>query len=158
MRRSGIRSHPRAELGQLAKPARRLVRSRSGILADERGSAAVEFAFIGPILILLLIGIVQFSAAFFLRSEMLNVAREAARRLAVGALTAAAAPAWVEGQLPGREDDLSVDVDPPGGGSELYRVTLSLPLASITGIDPFGLFGEGDLSVSVSMRDERGAT
>jgi len=56
-----------------------------GIRGDERGSPAVEFALIAPVLILLVFGIVQFGFAFFTYNEMLNGAREGARRLAVGA-------------------------------------------------------------------------
>ncbi len=51
---------------------------------DQRGSPAVEFALIAPVLILLVFGIVQFGFAFYTYNEMLNGAREGARRLAVG--------------------------------------------------------------------------
>ncbi|HUE46474.1 MAG TPA: TadE family protein [Aestuariivirgaceae bacterium] len=52
---------------------------------DQRGSPAVEFAMIAPVLILLILGIVQFGFVFYTYNEMMNGAREGARRLAVGA-------------------------------------------------------------------------
>jgi len=52
---------------------------------DERGSPAVEFAMIAPVLMLLVLGIVQFGFLFYTYNEMMNGAREGARRLAVGA-------------------------------------------------------------------------
>ena len=60
------------------------------IARDERGSPAVEFALTAPILMLLVFGIVQFGFAFYTYNEMLNGAREGARRLAVGATMEAA--------------------------------------------------------------------
>jgi Flp pilus assembly protein TadG len=52
---------------------------------DEDGSPAVEFALVAPILLLMVFGIVQFGFAFFTYNEMMNGAREGARRMAVGA-------------------------------------------------------------------------
>lgn len=127
------------------------------MMRDERGSAAVEFAFVAPILILLLVGISQFGMLFFLRSEMLDVARETARRLATGNLTADGAEAWVAAQLPDHAD-LSVAVTSPSGSNDMYTVTLSLPLASAVPVDPFGFFTTGNVTAAVSMRDEAGAS
>lgn len=57
---------------------------------DQRGSPAVEFALIAPVLILFVFGIVQFGFAFYTYNEMMNGAREGARRMAVGASDAVA--------------------------------------------------------------------
>ena len=57
---------------------------------DRDGAAAVEFAFILPILLLLFSGIVQFGSIMFLENHMTNVARETSRRVAVGELAEAA--------------------------------------------------------------------
>lgn len=54
--------------------ARRLARS-----SDERGAAAVEFALILPLLILLVFGIVQFSLAYNRQQGLHAAAREGAR-------------------------------------------------------------------------------
>ena len=56
---------------------------------DRDGAAAVEFAFIVPILLLLFSGIVQFGSIMFLENHMTNVARETSRRVAVGELAEA---------------------------------------------------------------------
>src|SRR5687768_5528375 len=57
---------------------------------DQRGSPAVEFALTAPILLLMVFGIVQFGFAFFTYNEMMNGAREGARRPAVGSTVAVA--------------------------------------------------------------------
>lgn len=51
------------------------------------GAAAVEFALVFPLLLLLLFGIVEFSIAFYAQQGTAAAAREAARRAAVGTIT-----------------------------------------------------------------------
>ena len=51
----------------------------------ERGAVALEFAYLAPILILLLIGIVQFGLAMWRISVIESAAREGARIAALGA-------------------------------------------------------------------------
>jgi hypothetical protein len=50
----------------------------------EDGAAAVEFALLLPLLVLLLFGFIQFGAAFNTRIQATNAAREAARAAVVG--------------------------------------------------------------------------
>jgi Flp pilus assembly pilin Flp len=51
---------------------------------QEEGAAAVEFALLLPLLVLLLFGLIQFGFAFSTRIQATNAAREAARRAVVG--------------------------------------------------------------------------
>jgi Flp pilus assembly pilin Flp len=51
---------------------------------DEEGAAAVEFAFLLPLLVLLLFGIIQFGIALNTRIQATNAAREAARAAVIG--------------------------------------------------------------------------
>jgi Flp pilus assembly protein TadG len=59
---------------------------------DEAGAAAVEFAFVLPVLLLLLFGIVEFGRAWNVRQTLTDAAREGARVAAVnnGLVTPAA--------------------------------------------------------------------
>jgi Flp pilus assembly protein TadG len=52
---------------------------------DDRGAAAVEFAIIAPVLILLLFGIVEYGLVFNAQLQLTGAAREAAREMAVTA-------------------------------------------------------------------------
>jgi Flp pilus assembly pilin Flp len=51
---------------------------------DQDGAAAVEFALLLPLLVLLLFGFIQFGLAFNTRIQATNAAREAARQAVVG--------------------------------------------------------------------------
>jgi Flp pilus assembly protein TadG len=51
---------------------------------DQDGAAAVEFALLLPLLVLLLFGLIQFGIAFNTRIQATNAAREGARMAVVG--------------------------------------------------------------------------
>jgi Flp pilus assembly pilin Flp len=51
---------------------------------DQEGAAAVEFALLLPLLVLLLFGMIEFGFAFNTRIQATNAAREGARRAVVG--------------------------------------------------------------------------
>ncbi len=123
---------------------------------DRDGAAAVEFAFIVPILLLLFSGIVQFGAIMFLENHMTNVARETSRRIAVGELAQAdaegsAQQALVNWGVTYDVDVVSVDV---GGGNQDIAVAISLPMAEAALMDVLGVFQSGNLTAAVTMRQE----
>ncbi len=132
-----------------AKGLRTLWRNRDG-------AAAVEFAFILPILLLLFSGIVQFGAIMFLENHMTNVARETSRRVAVGELAQAAAAdsaqqALVNWGVTYNVVVASVDV---GGGNQDIAVAISLPMREAALMDVLGVFQSGNLTAAVTMRQE----
>ena len=120
------------------------------------GAAAVEFAFILPILLLLFSGIVQFGSIMFLENHMTNVARETSRRVAVGELAQADAESSAQ-QAPvnwGVNYDVSVATVDVGGGNQDITVTISLPMAEAALMDVLGVFQSGNLTAAVTMRQE----
>jgi Flp pilus assembly protein TadG len=52
-------------------------------LRGERGAAAVEFALVAPVLLLLLFGVVEYSQALSAQATLSSAAREAARTMAL---------------------------------------------------------------------------
>lgn len=58
---------------------------------SERGAAAVEFALLAPILILLLLGIMEFGRAYNVQITLSNAAREGVRVMAINNSATAAA-------------------------------------------------------------------
>ncbi len=121
---------------------------------DRGGAAAVEFAFILPILLLLFSGIVQFGAIMFLENHMTNVARETSRRIAVGELAQADAKSSAQQALVNWGVDYEVLVATSGGGNQDITVTISLPMAEAALMDVLGVFQSGNLAAAVTMRKE----
>lgn len=109
---------------------------------NERGAAAVEFALVLPVLILLLFGIIEFGAAYNAQILVTNAAREAARTMAVTGVESdaiAAADAALEPiGLDVTADDIEFTVTPTGACTSPSRLNVLLTVDK-----PFltGLFG-----------------
>ncbi len=123
---------------------------------DERGTAAIEFALIIPFLLLMFSGILQFGSVMFLESHMNNVAREASRQVAVGALDEDDAEEMVRNALInwGVTYQVTVTTEDDDDDDEDVTVAISLPMSEAAIIDVLGLFDTGNLSTSVTMRME----
>jgi Flp pilus assembly protein TadG len=67
---------------------------------DSRGAAAVEFALLLPILVLMLFGIIEFGRAYNTRNTITHAAREGVRAAAIDDGSLATATAAVEGAAP----------------------------------------------------------
>ncbi len=132
-----------------AKGLRALWRDRDGV-------AAVEFAFVLPILLLLFSGIVQFGSIMFLENHMTNVARETTRRVAVGELNETDAESSAQQALVnwGVTYDVDVATVDVGGGNQDITVTISLPMSEAALMDVLGVFQSGNLSAAVTRRQE----
>lgn len=66
----------------------------------ERGAAAVEFALVAPLLILLVFGIIEFGRVWSARNVYISAAREGARVAAVGGTADAAKTRVQEASAP----------------------------------------------------------
>jgi len=141
------------------------------VIADSprrhRGASLVEFAFVAPVLFLLLFGIVEFGWAFTQYLDVRHGAREGARLAAVNYRSATSVAGDDQtGEIIAltctRMDDASsaqVEISHPGGtaiGSEA-TVKVSLPLDTLTGfLDPF--LDSVVLNSDVDIRLEQVAT
>ncbi len=152
MRESKVRPSRCGDAGSRAARAKGL----GALWRDRDGVAAVEFAFVLPILLLLFSGIVQFGAIMFLENHMTNVARETSRRVAVGELAEADAADSAQQALVnwGVTYDVSVATVDVGGGYQDIAVTISLPMREATLMDVLDVFQSGNLTAVVTMRQE----
>ncbi|NEK60450.1 pilus assembly protein [Geodermatophilus sabuli] len=110
---------------------------------DQRGAAAVEFAMIVPLLIVLVLGIAEFGHAFQVQGTLSAAAREGARAMALQNDPAAARTA-VRNAAPTLDPAITngqIAITPAacpmtGGGTTNVRVTISYPKPFLT--DFFG--------------------
>lgn len=115
----------------------------------ERGAVAVEFALLVPILVMLLLGIMEFGRAYNAQVTLTNAARESARSMAINnsqptARTAARnaatqlSPALADGNITFSATDCTV-------GAQM-TVTVSYNLSTLTGIaGPIAMRGKGTM-------------
>jgi Flp pilus assembly pilin Flp len=145
-----------------AKGHGRKPRGRSLALRDwrrsEGGATAVEFAFVLPVLLMIVAGIIQFGAIFFLQNNMANAAREAARALAVGSIaTKTETTQLVEQKLVNWGVTFTVDTtlpDPSDPTDTDFTVVITAPLSEAAIFDYLGVFEGGTLRAAASMREE----
>ena len=117
--------------------------------ASERGAVAVEFALLAPVLVMLLLGIMEFGRAYNVQASLTNAAREGVRVMAINnsqsdARTAAKNAA---GPLNPVLADGNVAFSAPtcAVGSQM-TVTITYSLGTMTGIaGPFAMTGKGTM-------------
>ena len=115
--------------------------------ASERGAVAVEFAILAPLLIMILLGIMEFGRAYNAQVSLTNAAREGVRVMAISnnqtsAITAAKnaavslSPALVN-------SNITFSTASCTAGAQM-TVTITYTLSTLTGIaGPFAMTGKG---------------
>ncbi len=151
-----IRSNPalKAALFGPMRATRGIVRS---CWRNERGVAAIEFALAMPFVLLVLSGIIQFGFVLFLQSHVADVARDTARRAAVGELAKAEAEQFAQDRLLnwGVTYSVAVTLPVPNDPNDTdVDVQISLPMSQVALIDLLGLFQSGTLTATVTAREE----
>ena len=125
---------------------------------SDSGAAGIEFALIVPVFVIILTGLIQFGAIFFLQSNMSNAAREAARSLAVGQIsTASQAEAVAAQTLVDWGVNFTVTTtnpDPNDPNDNQYTVEITAPMSDAAIIDYLGIFGGKTISASAAVREE----
>ena len=143
---------------------------------DRRGAIALEFALVAPVLLIILLGIMQFGYAFFVQINMTNAAREGARQLAVGEAivgtatadatctnpTAGTAQFVTCGKLAetGTLAFVLAACNPANTNATLCPTTtevtvrVRLPRTEVALVDILGLFASGTMEAKVTMREE----
>lgn len=117
------------------------------------GAAAVEFAIVLPLFLMLLFGIIQFGSVLFIHNNMVNAARETARRMAVDeSFDAAQAQSYAEAYLSDWNLTFSFTIVPPPGAPDV-SVQISVPAAEATLVN-FPIAWPGNLVAAASMRPE----
>lgn len=124
-------------------------------LRDEHGASAVEFAFIVPLLLTLVLGIVEFGHAFQVQGTLSAAAREGVRVMALhnDASQARATVRAAADSLSPAITDAQISISPSscpqtGTGTTLVRLTITYPKPFLT--DLFG--AEVELSGTGVMR------
>ena len=108
-------------------------------LRDERGVTAVEFGLIVPILLILVLGIIEFGHAFQVQGTLSSAAREGARAMALRNDPAQARDAVQEAAAalnPGVTDaqiSISPAACPTGTSDSNVTLTIDYPMPFLTG-------------------------
>jgi Flp pilus assembly protein TadG len=114
------------------------------IIRREKGAAAIEFAIVLPVLVLLALGICQFGILFYNQQVLINASREAARAGIVQRRNDVGDPVYDKLAMESMLNDIVQDYV---GGRLITFGGGGTPLVVSTGVN--GDFGD-DLSVTVT--------
>lgn len=114
---------------------------------SERGAAAVEFALLLPLLLMLVLGTIEYGRAYNAQITLTNAAREGVRVMAIGNDPAAAKNAAKTAAAPVSTtistSDITLSTEVCSTGNQV-TLTINYNLSTITGIaGPFPLKGKG---------------
>lgn len=115
--------------------------------ASERGAVAVEFAILAPVLIMILMGIMEFGRAYNAQVSLTNAAREGVRVMAISNNQVSAKTAAKNGAAalsPALVDsNIAFSAANCVAGAQM-TVTITYTLNTMTGIaGPFTMTGKG---------------
>jgi Flp pilus assembly protein TadG len=143
----------------------------SRLCRDGHGAAVVEFAFVLPLMLVLVFGIIEFGFLLFVNSNMLNAARDATRVLSIQngtsaqALTRARNGLYINLQgytyiicAPGQAPPVGATCDtaqfPGFVAATDVGVAISVPMAQAALVDLTGIFANRSLQAKVIMFKE----
>ncbi len=138
------------------------VRGRcTALVKGQDGVSAVEFAFVLPILLVLITGMIDVGALMLTQTDMVRVAQDAARALSLGQMTEEQTEAYVHDKLGNLGNSLQVEATLPDkdAGETDVAVAISIPMADVIPIDVIGIknlnvFNKGSLKTQITMWQE----
>jgi Flp pilus assembly protein TadG len=126
-----------------------------------RGAAAVEFAVVAPILLIMIFGMIDFGRMIMVQQLLNDAAREGARTAVVGGSSAADVAAGVAAMLDAtsiRSTAVTIDVTPSNlAGAQrgqLVVVQLSVPFRDVCWLPTPRAVGDRTLRATATMRHE----
>lgn len=129
--------------------------SLNRFFTDEKGAFTIEFVLWVPIILVLLAIVIDATTIYVVHTEMWNVARDTARRVAMGKITSEdAAEQHAVDSMNLRDFPYYVDVeyDKAGGGDIEVIIALNVKDIAILGYgSPLALIA-GDMMARVEMR------
>ena len=130
------------------------MRRISAFLRDQRGSQTIQFVLFVPLFMLLLVIVTDASILYLTSSEMENVARDTARRMAAKQLTSETeAEAYAASQLTMYPNTYALSASYDPNGQMVMVISVPVANAMVFGMFLAPLFDE-KLEARVTMRAE----
>jgi Flp pilus assembly protein TadG len=131
-------------------------RKLAQLLRDSTGVSAIEFAFVAPILLMFAGGTIQGGLLLHTWGNMEEATRNAARSVAVGALTATEAEAQIESDLattPGTPSATATVAIVEGAtdNEDYVTATTIIPQSELSGLNAFGVISLPQLRATVRV-------
>jgi len=126
----------------------------------QRGAAAVEFAVVAPILVLLLFGMIEYGRMVMVQQMVTNATREGARRAVLDGITTADVKQAVQeycasGRITVNDNEVMVSPDPAlADFGDPITVSLRVPFTRVSWLPAPWFLGSTNLTATSVMRRE----
>lgn len=128
---------------------------------QRRGAAAVEFAVVAPVFLLLVFGMIEYGRMVMVQQVITNASREGARRAVLDGATTAEVNTTVTSYLEsasidGDDATITVTPNPPtnAGFGEPVTVTVAIPFDQVSWLPSPMYLGGTNMSATTVMRRE----
>ena len=131
-----------------------------GSFRKQRGAAAVEFAVVAPIFVLLLFGMIEYGRMVMVQQMLTNATREGARRAVLDGTTVARVKSTVRDYLSGGhiavdDSEITVNPDPTNAApGDPVTVSLTVPFSRVSWLPSPMFLGNANMSATSVMRRE----
>ncbi|MEO8494509.1 MAG: TadE/TadG family type IV pilus assembly protein [Planctomycetota bacterium] len=126
----------------------------------QRGTAAVEFAVVAPIFVLLLFGMIEYGRMVMVQQMLTNATREGARRAVLDGTTVANVKTTVKDYLSGgnitvNDNEITVKPDPTTAtNGNPVTVSLTVPFSRVSWLPSPMFLGNASMTATSVMRRE----
>ena len=124
----------------------------SQFLRDERGTLTIESMLWLPVFVVILVIAIDATVLYLHHTEMWNVARDVARRVAIGDITEAEAAAAVQNEMFLYGDAYSVATSNPADPD--VQIVIQTPMSDASVFGAWRLLMDRNLTATVIMRRE----
>ncbi|MBC8355328.1 MAG: pilus assembly protein [Planctomycetes bacterium] len=131
-----------------------------GSYRKQRGAAAVEFAVVAPIFILLLFGMIEYGRMVMVQQMLTNATREGARRAVLDGTTVTNVKTTVQdyltsGNITVNNNEITVSPDPSTAAfGDPVTVSMTVPFSRVSWLPAPMFLGNANMSASSVMRRE----
>lgn len=127
--------------------------------SKRRGAAAVEFAVVAPVFVLLVFGMLEYGRMVMVQQVITNASREGARRAVLDGATASEVQSTVSSYLTGATvTGATTTISPSDPGTaaagDPISVTVSVPFSAVSWLPSPMYLGGKTMSAATTMRRE----
>jgi len=169
MRYFGVKDGATSQAGEMRNTEKQLTTLRRGRLnmhkvcgsfRKQRGAAAVEFAVVAPIFVLLLFGMIEYGRMVMVQQMLTNATREGARRAVLDGTTLANVKTTVRdyltsGNITVYDNEITVTPDPSAAANgDPVTVSTTVPFSRVSWLPSPMFLGSANMTATSVMRRE----
>jgi Flp pilus assembly pilin Flp len=129
-------------MGVFKRESSRLSRVGQNLLACRCGANAIEFALLAPVIVVLIMGGLQFGYILHMENQVYAIAQNGARKLALQNQKAVETEVWLRSELGALGNNAMINIDEPGATRDAV-VAIEIDMKNLIFVSLFDNFVDG---------------